>query len=180
MIHRNPAAAPSLALQAGFTFAGYRPGDERAWAEIETGAGEFECTERALEQFRREFGGYKRELNERCIFILNESGLAVGTAMAWFNDSFQGERFGRLHWVGIIPAYQGLKLGKPLVSRAMAVLSARHDRVYLTTQTESIRAIKIYLDFGFRPLIADDAHLEAWKQLARALPHPALRDFRAG
>ncbi len=41
------------------------------------------------------------------------------------------------------------------------------------------RAIGIYLDFGFEPVLTTDRWEEAWSHLARELRHPALARFLA-
>ena len=58
---------------------------------------------------------------------------------------------GRIHWVGIIPAFQGQGLSKPLLSAALARLTLDYRRAYLTTETTSYREINLYLSFGFMP-----------------------------
>ncbi|MCK5094311.1 MAG: hypothetical protein KAR18_06275 [Spirochaetes bacterium] len=50
-------------------------------------------------------------------------------------------------------------------------------KAYLTTQTASYRAIKIYLDFGFTPFLDNETSLRAWRALAGYLHHPLLAEF---
>jgi ribosomal protein S18 acetylase RimI-like enzyme len=69
---------------------------------------------------------------------------------------------GGLHWVGICREYQGRGIGKPLVRRAMELLSARHDRVYLTTYRSSLVAVKIYLESSIATYITDEVQEKEW------------------
>jgi ribosomal protein S18 acetylase RimI-like enzyme len=116
-------------------------------------------------------------LGKRCVFLENSNNECVGTAMGWFDDSFFRAGYGRVHWVGIKPEFQGKGLAKPLVSEVMDIIKKYHSKAYLTTQTESYKAIKIYLDFGFKPFIKDETCPKAWKMLADFLKHPNLSDF---
>lgn len=113
-------------------------------------------------------------MEERCFFLETDAGRVIGTATAWHHPSFHGARYGRLHWVAIHPEFQGRKLAKPLVGAAMRRLAELHRRAYLTTQTTSWKAVKIYLDFGFEPL----AETPRWRRLAA--PRGDHRAPRAG
>lgn len=153
-----------------FFIRNYKKGEEIFWAEIETAAGEFKAEKEALERFEKEFGPYRDEMEERCFFAVHKkSGRIIGTATAWYNNNFNGERYGRVHWVGIHPEFQGRKLAKPLLAAVMVCLAKYHNKAYLTSQTTSYKAINIYLDFGFVPIITDDEAVKAWKCLENNL-----------
>jgi len=179
MINNNiKEVTTDAALPEGFYFRYFKEGDQAAWAHIESNAGEFKDEAAAMQRFEDEFGKYIEDLKERCIFLCHEEAGPIGTAMAWYNLDFNGEEYGRLHWVGIHPDFQGRKLARPLVAKAVERLKEFHDKAYLTTQTTSWKAIKIYLDFGFTPLITTSNCTEAWKLLAEKLNHPLLKDYR--
>ena len=145
----------ALPSRCGWRF--YQPGDERHWARIETSAGEFDRPEAALDGFSRAFSGGK--LEERMLF-LTDGGEPFATATAWHDHGAQG----RLHWVGVDAAHQGMGLSKPLVSLALQRLrEVGYRSAMLTTQTASWVAIKVYHQFGFRPLLRKDGELEGWK-----------------
>lgn len=162
--------AQRYTLDKDFSIRNYKEGEETLWVEVETAAGEFQTEKDALERFESEFGPYRDEMEDRCFFLVQrETGRAIGTATAWYNDDFNGARYGRVHWVGIHPDFQGRKLAKPLLAAVMAYLAKHHDRAYLTSQTTSYKAINMYLDFGFSPLITDDEALYAWRYLEEIL-----------
>ncbi len=168
------AAVPALSLPPGYATRAYAPGDERHWARIEHEAGEFPDDAKALEHFAKEFGGHEDEMTERCLFLCAPDGSPIGTTTAWYGEH-GGATIGRLHWVAIVPAHQGRGLAKPLVAVALARMRRWHSHAYLTTQTTSWIAVKVYLDFGFRPVFDRSDSAEAWALMARMLKHPALR-----
>jgi len=138
--------------------------DRRSWAEVEVSAGEFSTAAvsiparvAAAEQaFQTEFGEHLAEMGERCYFAVEEeSGRVVGTCTAW-RGTVCGEVLGRIHWVAVMQEWQGRGLSKLLLAAALTLLASRHTRAYLTTQTTSARAIKLYLRFGFTPLLSDE------------------------
>lgn len=164
---------PSFQLPEGYSYRFYRTEDKRHWADIECKAGEFSDRETALKQFKSEFGSFENEMKRRCIFLIPDGiKRPVGTATAWYGCR-NGKLWGRLHWVGIVPEHQGKNLGRPLVGTAMKRLAdLKHDRVYLTTQTTSLAAIKIYLDFGFVPYIRSGRCRKGWDIVEAALNYP--------
>lgn len=176
MIHDDiKSSKADIPLPEGYYFANYKPGDQRQWADIETAAGEFSTREKALERFNNEFGGCELQLQSRCFFLYSPNGDAVGTSMGWYDNDFNGEKIGRLHWIALKPEYQGRHLGKPLVAKAVKRMQESHDKAYLTSQTTGWKAINMYLDFGFMPLYFSEDCRIAWKLLAEKLKHPRLK-----
>lgn len=155
-------------LADDFSFVYFNDNDEQIWANIEYLADEFESEEAALERFNNEFKGLKEDLYKRNIFIENKDGQKIATIMAWYGD-LRGFIEGRIHWVSIIPEYQGKSLAKPLLAKALKVLAKYHKSVYLTTQTRNYKAINLYLSFGFKPYINYDNDLLGWKLVEEKL-----------
>ncbi len=152
---------PSYDLPSQFRWRCYRPGDEFAWARIEMSAGEFNALEPALEAFCSYFPDIEA-LKTRMLF-LTDGDMPFATATAWYGDGVAA-REGRLHWVGIDEAHQRMRLSFPLVSLAMARMRAlRHTSAFLTTQTVSWPAIKVYHQFGFKPFIQKAEEAEGWR-----------------
>jgi len=179
MVRRTMDRLPTHSLPDGFGVRNYRQGDERRWAEIEHAADEFESREAALARFLRDFGDELPEMEDRCFFVVEQqSGRAIGTATAWYDTNFHGEVYGRVHWVAVVPDFQGRKLAKPLMCAVMERLRQSHTRAYLTTHTRCAKAIRMYLDFGFEPHPAYPTCEDAWRYLAGLLDHPALAIYR--
>lgn len=161
MVRNDLKEIPAYALPTGFRFRLFEKDDEKTWARIETSVDEFKNEDAALERFTAEFGAHIEEMKERCLFIENEQGEAIATTTAWYGD-LRGKVEGRIHWVGVIPEYQGRGLAKPLLSEAMKILANHHETAYLTSQTTSYQAINLYLNYGFEPYLTESTCDEAW------------------
>jgi len=149
MSRKKGAPAPVYDLPAGYKFALYKPGDEKAWAEIETSVLEFSNETQALKYFAKEFAPYAFELEQRCLFIENDKGEKIATSTAWWCCP---ERcIPRLHWVAVKPQYQGLGLGKAIVSKVTQMMLELDGDIdfFLSTQTGSHRAVRIYEKVGY-------------------------------
>lgn len=150
----------------------YEPGDEKAWVDIHLEADEL--NEVCLDLFHDQFPGTPEELARRQ-FYLCENSTPVGTATAWRN-ALDGEEYGRVHWVAILPKLQGRGLARPLLSAVcLRLAELGHGRAYLTTNTLRVPAVNLYLKFSFRPWPRSDGEAEAWERLAAsgALKYPA-------
>jgi ribosomal protein S18 acetylase RimI-like enzyme len=143
-------------------------GDAEHWARVEALAGEFSSADEALREFEEEFGPRRSLLHDRCFFLVDGEDTPIGTAMAWDGD-FAGEVRGRVHWVGIVPAYQGRGLAKPLLSTVLQRLARDHRAAFLTTQTTTWRAVNLYLNFGFVPYLDDASGVEGWRIMEQVL-----------
>ncbi len=161
-------------VPAGYRIRTFHPGDETAWARVETAVREFRDEARALEHFASEFGPHVDEMRERCLFLDTTDGEAVGTTTAWRNPLFQGRDWGRIHWVAVIPEHQGRGLGRLLMTEALLLMRTWHARAYLTTQTSSWIVVHLYLTLGFTPYLTAPAEEEGWSLLRREVPHPLL------
>ncbi len=167
---------PQYSLPAGFRIRLFEKGDEENWARIETSVDEFEDENTALARFEKEFGPYIDEMTGRCLFIEDEHGEAIATTTAWHGNLEDfGEGLGRIHWVGVVPEYQGRKLSKPLLSEAMNILARHHSKAYLTSQTTSYQAINMYLNYGFEPFLISPTCEEAWTLVERTLNRKIIK-----
>lgn len=173
MIREHMDSLPSFSCPGDYTIRTFVRGDERCWAKIESEAGEFASKEQALEHFQREFGPFLGEMEDRCFLLEDKHGEAIGTATAWYGN-FEGEKRGRISWVGVVPTYQGRKLSKPLLSAVMTRLAKDHQKGYLTTQTTSYRAVNLYLNFGFVPFLSSDSSKEGWLLMEQVLQRKIL------
>ncbi len=62
-----------------------------------------------------------------------------------------------IHWLKTLKGYEGLGIGRALLSFLMKDLQVCDFPVYLHTQPASFRAIKLYSDFGFK-ILTDDKY----------------------
>lgn len=145
-----------LPKQYGWRF--YQPGDENHWARIETSAGEFSRIEDGLRRFERDFPD-KEPLPERMMF-LTDGGVPFATVTAWFEP----DGAGLLHYVAIDAEHQGRGLSRALTGLGMNRLRALgHRSARLDTQTYSWVAIKVYREFGFRPVMHGEDEKRGWR-----------------
>ena len=164
MIRPGLEGIPSFDLPKGFSLRWYQPGDERSWFDIHQRADRENVITTDL--FRRKFGYDEEQLEDRQCYLLSPEGAVIGTASAWFDDDFQGRRHGRIHYVAIVPEYQGQGLSKPLLMAACIRLAAlRHDCAYLTTSTNRVPAIALYRKFGFMPLRSSQEEAKALQEI---------------
>lgn len=150
MTRKAGTSIPSSILPEGFSFRLFQLGDEQAWAAIEAAVGEFEQVEDALLYFRQQFMPFHAELERRTLFVVNPDQELIATLTIWWR--YIGERrHPWIHWVAVMPEYQGLGIGKALVCEGLRrLLQIEGDPdVYLSTQTWSYKAIGIYLYAGF-------------------------------
>ena len=153
-----------FSLPPGFSLRFYQAGDEENWFRIQSEADLHSDISRQL--FVKDFGSNLDLLRERQFFLLDDKENPIGTATAWFNHNFEGASYGRIHWVAIIPLFQGRGLAKPLMSAVCQRLKELgHERAYLSTAIERLPAIKLYLRFGFLPLIRNHKETQAWEKI---------------
>jgi ribosomal protein S18 acetylase RimI-like enzyme len=151
MVRQHLEEIPDFPLPAGFSLRWYQPGDEEHWVRIHLAADDENEITPTL--FQRAFGSNAAPLASRQCYLVAPGGAVIGTATAWFDDNFEGARFGRVHYVALLPEYQGRGLAKPLMTAVCQRLrELGHDRAYLVTASSRVRALKLYARFGFQPL----------------------------
>jgi GNAT superfamily N-acetyltransferase len=164
MIRENLEAIPEFTPPAGFALRWYCDGDEAAWFDIHLKADLHNRITPPL--FAQQFGTDPELLAQRQCYLIEPGGTAIGTATAWFNDDFDGCRIGRVHWVAVLPEYQGRGLSKPLMTAVCHRLrKLGHDRAYLVTAPELVPAINLYRRFGFVPLIQKETERALWRNV---------------
>jgi GNAT superfamily N-acetyltransferase len=169
MIRRDLRRIPQHAVPSGYSIRWHRRGDRESWVRIQR------LAERLVpisaELYEKEFGHDEPLLSQRQAFLVDEGGHEIGTATAWFDGNYHGERYGRIHWVAIVPEHQGRGLAKPLLTAVCnRLVELGHDRAYLVTSTARLPAISLYLRFGFEPDIRSDQDREIWQ--------PTLNELR--
>ncbi|WDE96946.1 GNAT family N-acetyltransferase [Lentisphaera profundi] len=168
---------PNTPLPEGYYFRNYQFEDEENWFRIYEASDNYNKVYSTT--FREYFGAKVKKLEQRQIYICNQEGLAVATATAWNDENFHGEHWGRIHWLAVHPDFQGLGLAKCLLNQAMQRLKAcGHEKAYLRTYTMREKAIKLYLNFGFTPLISSVNDEEVWKSVAKKVDHKLLATWR--
>jgi len=172
MIRPNLLDIPQVPLAEGFSIRPMRMDEGGMWSDIERDAElYFPITERT---FHSEFDRDLPATQWRSFFIVDHRGVAVGTISAWYDRDHKGQDTGVIHWIAIRPTYQGRGLGKAAMSFALNQLSRWHERAILGTQTKRLRAIGMYLDFGFLPELDHPGFIDVWREVNQQIKHPVL------
>ena len=147
---------PRFDLPPGFRFCGFRAGLEDDWAQLMLAVEQFDTLQQAHDYFREEFLSRPALLETQCLFALDEAGAVAAAASVWPGSHF-GRALLRIHWVACAPAQQGKSLAKALITRLLDTLRALpyQDMLYLTSQTWSYKALRLYAGFGFRPYLGE-------------------------
>jgi len=173
---------PEYQLPEGYRFVFYQPGDRDSWIAIEQSAKELADYEHGVRTWQRYYGNLEDTLHNRMIFIENAQGEKVATATAYYdlNGDLPPQR-GQVHWVAVRRDHQGKGLSKPLISQVLKVMKQRgHTEAMLHTQTTTWVAVKLYLNFGFRPIKENaERNRDGWRILKALTNHPALDAFDA-
>lgn len=161
---------PKGPLPDGFRLRPLRgPEEGRLWEQVVRAAEtEFEVADGLFaEQYGHDLAGTR----ERVFFLEAPDGTAVGTISAWYQRAFKGGEWGRIHWVAVVPEFQGRGLGRGMLAFALRELARHgHDRAYLSTSTARLPALSLYLRFGFVPDPDTEDAAQAWQGVAERLP----------
>lgn len=170
-------AIPDYPLPPGYRLKWYKSGDEEIWLAIHMRAETH--VEVTRSDYFREFGHDADVLHERQCFMLAPDGAPIGTASAWFNDDYHGQRYGRVHWVAVVPEFQGQGLSKCLLTAVLSrMVDVGHDRAYLRTSTARLPAINLYSRFGFVPSLRTPEDEAVWRDLTLAAGPQILDPLR--
>lgn len=161
MVRENLDHIPAHPLPDGYTLRYYAPGDDTTWTHIQAAADDINDVN--LPWFRKEFGDDDNTIAERMLFLCDASGQAIGTSTAWFVDEWKNKPWGLIHWVAILPEFQGRGLAKPLLSATCQRLQhLGHTRAYLNSESTRLPAINLYLNFDFKPWIDTEQDEKVW------------------
>ena len=155
------------ALPPGVRLRHYRPGDDAEWTRIQAAADRFNRI--TPELFSRAFGSDQSALAERMLFAEDADGHVVGTAAAWWGDGPR-DPWGRVHWVAVLPEWEGRGIGRALVTAVCGRMrELGHTRAFLATSAARLRAIRLYRALGFVPQARTDEERAAWREIDGAL-----------
>jgi len=150
-------------LPEGYSFRMYTPGLETEWIRIQDEADDYIKVDKKF--FEQEFHPHEEELPRRMVMLTHGDNL-IGTATAWPDDIYGDPGTGRLHWVAIVPEYQGKGLAVSLTYFTLSLFPALGcSRAYLLTNAVRIPAISLYLKLGFKPVIGDPEEQRAWEEI---------------
>ena len=167
MFQPNLDNIPQHDLPDDYLMRPYQSGDIRYWLDFHIPLFDAEYITEDL--FWDEYGRDEDVLSQRQFYMMHGDKV-IGSISAWFGDEHRGKQLGRIHWVIIRDDYQGKGLSKPLMSFACEKLKQLgHQQAYLTTHSDLIPAISLYLKFGFEPEINSEQDQLAWDEVRKTI-----------
>ena len=85
----------------------------------------------------------EEEFYNQCLFICDKNDKPVATCFLW-------KAYGKIytiHWLKVLKEYEGLGLGRAILTEVLKYIPDNYYPIYLHTQPGSFRAIKLYTDF---------------------------------
>ena len=153
-------------LPEGYVLRGYRPGDEKSWADLlfmcgfDQWDGPLKIREYLCDQERRE--GSR---------IVAWGAEIVGATFA--SHQSYPFRAGVLDYVVTHPNHRNRGLGRAVCAGVVKFFSEQgYDLVVLQTDDWRLSAIKVYLSLGFEPEITRDDMPGRWETVMRDLTLP--------
>jgi len=141
--------AKDTALPNGYSVVTYKPGYEKAWAELEYSVGDFDSAGEAEEYF---VSTYLKDTDktDNILFLKDAEDKIIGSCIAWQDDR-NGALVSSLHWLIVDEDHQGMGLGKALCFAVMNIYAGKGAfPVYIHTQPWSWKAILLYVSLGFK------------------------------
>lgn len=171
MIRKHLDNIPNVGLPPEFSVRTVRTEESGLWNRIVSGSEQWLTLSNNL--FFEEFSEHLPLVSERCFFAADSDNNPIGTASAWF-CKIDNIEYGLIHWVAVLPKYQGIGIGKGLMCYALKKMKNWHDRAILNTHSKRITAVGLYLDLGFLPDIQSNESNKHWVEIKNVLNHPAL------
>jgi GNAT superfamily N-acetyltransferase len=164
---------PEYGLPPEFYVKLFKPGCEKTWIDIQTEADKRNVFD--MDRFRNAFINDYESLAKRQYFLFTRQSQPIGTATAWYANNKPDGNCGLVHWVGILPEFQGRGLAKPLLTIVLTRMKQLgHRSASLRTATIRLPAINLYLKFGFVPVVSRSEEKEYWKEVKNALERKNL------
>ena len=137
-----------------------RPDELEVWKRV---AADEAYVDYVSEYYDRVYAPHGDKFFEKCTFVCDENDKPVATSFIWKSYGL----INTVGWTRTLPQHEGKGLGRALLS---VILRDGEYPVYLHTQPSSIRAIKLYSDFGFK-LVTNPMVGHRQNHLAKSLPY---------
>ncbi|MDR2182960.1 MAG: GNAT family N-acetyltransferase [Clostridiales bacterium] len=147
-------------LPEGYTCRLCRQDELEIWKRV---AADEAYVDYVTDYYDRVYKARADEFFQRCTFACDENDNPVATSMVCRSYGL----INNIGWTRTLPQHEGKGLGRGLLSKIMA--DAEYP-IYLHTQPSSIRAVKLYSDFGFK-LITNPVIGHRPNDLAKSLPY---------
>ncbi|MDR2957414.1 MAG: GNAT family N-acetyltransferase [Coriobacteriales bacterium] len=149
MMCTEPNISAFCKLPEAYSFRLCRPDELLAWKQT---AVEAPYIDSLTEYFETVYAKRTEEFFQRCTFVVDSTDYPVATCFIW--PAYQ--KLNTLAFLRVLPGYEGLGLGRALLSE---LLANTEYPVYLHTHPTSYRAIRLYSQMAFKfvdkPVIGD-------------------------
>ena len=155
----SPNADAFRTLPEGYTFRSCRRSELELWKHV---VAEKQYIDFVSDFYNKVYIKHVDVFFRHCSFVCTAEDVPVASCLFWPAYGL----IGSVGWFRVLPDYEGIGLGRALLSE---VLKVAGYPVYLHTQPTSARAVKLYSDFGFK-LITDPVVGYLKNDLAESLP----------
>lgn len=137
-------------IPSGFHIRNCRQEELDIWKKFpfDTESDKAEYYDYMTEYFNKVYLPYEDKFYSQCLFICDANDKPVATCFLW--PAYQSVY--TIHWLKVLKEYEGLGLGRAILTEIMKNIPREYYPIYLHTQPSSFRAIKLYTDFGFKIL----------------------------
>jgi mycothiol synthase len=156
---------PSIAIAPGYHIRTYREGDAAAWSRIMNGQVGAWDEERFFAKVHDQ-----PVFRADGLFFAVRNETPAATACAWWVPEKYGPDVGVLHMVATDPEHRHMGLGRAVSVSVMHFFAhLGMQACLLSTTTERLPAIRLYLSLGFEPVLDSSEIKAAWSQIERDL-----------
>jgi GNAT superfamily N-acetyltransferase len=156
----SPNGDAFRALPDGYSYRLCRNDELESWKNV---VAEAQFVDYVTDYYNKVYVKHGDEFYRRCLFICESEDKPVASCIIWRSYGL----INTVGWLRVLPEYEGNGLGRALLSK---ILKDVQFPVYLHTQPTSLRAIKLYSDFGFK-LITDPMIGYRKNDLTESLPY---------
>ena len=118
-----------------------------------------------VDYFDKTYASKEDVFYQKCLFVCDRNDKPIATCFIWKAYN----KINAIHWFKTLKNYEGLGIGRALLSFIMKDLKDEEYPIYLHTQPASFRAIGLYSDFGFE-ILTDPMYGSRTNDYQKCLP----------
>ena len=169
MIQRSLDDIIDVPLPKGYALRRYTKGDKDMWIALYDRLDEYSHV--TAKDFDESYGDDRDEIG-KYVYFLTHGGKEIGTIANWPEPDMDGQKTGRVHWLGVEDGHRGKHLGASMLSFALQDMKRQGcTQSILGTMNGRVAAINLYFKFGFEAIVYTDRwsakqdQREAWRAL---------------